>query len=267
MFQTSYLGIVPLHRNTDYAGGFCQFFYIPVEDIDVFPRISSVSQQLTAEPSLKAGKTWFGPIKVPRDKLGFTEVPKRTKAGPYYEIKFTGVQLGDSANSRINLENMPYHRYLVAAKVRAGGYYVLIGSPDSFLQFVADYNSGAGPADTAQSQISFSTEQISKALILPSFTADSTAPSPGGDDDPIDEEAMNKKEIIPFVNQATINIPWTATRQANFGNYPIIQVWILDGDEYYLHTAGEILPDQPAPAFTELTIRLGGNPTGFIVIA
>ncbi|MEP7375517.1 MAG: hypothetical protein ABI675_19385 [Chitinophagaceae bacterium] len=266
MFQTSYLGIVPLHRNDTYVGGFCQFFYIPIEDIDVFPRISSSTQQLIAEPSLKAGKSWYGPIKVPRDKMGFTEVPKRTKAGPYYEIKFSGMQIGDSPTNRVNLENMAYHRYVLAGQVRAGGFYLLIGSPDSFLQFVADYTSGLGPGDTAQSQMSFSTEQITKALIMPSFAADSTAPIDGGDDNNTDPP-MNKKEIIPFVATPNINIPWTDDRLGKFGTYPLIQVWILDDGEYFLHTAGEIYPDAPAPAFTELTVKLGGNPTGFIVIA
>lgn len=254
-----------MHRNITYEGGFCQFFYIPVEDIDVFPRINSATQQLVAEPSLKAGKSWFGPIKVPRDRLGFTETPKRTKAGPYYEIKFSGLQPGDSATNRVNLENMPYHRYVLSGQVRAGGYYVLIGSPDSFLQFTADYSSGNGPAETALSQIAFTTECISKALILPSFAADSTAPVDGGNNEN-GEDTMNKKEIIPFAAQHTINIPWTPTRQSKFGNYPVIQVWVQDGDGYYLHVAGEIYPDQPAPAFTELTVKLGGSPTGFIVI-
>ncbi|MGN6293782.1 MAG: hypothetical protein ACTHMV_13645 [Chitinophagaceae bacterium] len=265
MFPTAYKGITPLHRNSSFNGGICKFFYIPVEDVAAFPRINPENQQLIDEPLLKIGKSWFGPIQVPKDKLGFTEVMKRDKAGFFYEIKVSSFHIGDSKDSRVNLQNMPYHRYLVVGKVRAGGFYIIIGTMHSFCQFSSDYSSGNGPGDPAQSQFSFTTEQRHPALIMPGFTGDIINPEEGGnggDDDP----NMNNKEIIPFENQSSVQIVWTGTRQQKFGSYPIIEIYIKDGEEYYLHVAGEIKPDIPPPAFTQLTVNIGGENTGFIVI-
>lgn len=239
-----------------------------MEDCNIFPRINSTNQQLIGEPSLKAGKAWFGPIQVPRNRLGYTEIMKRTNAGPYYEIKMEALHIGDSPQSRVNLENMPYHRYLVVGKVRAGGHYHLVGTPDSPCTFNPAYQSGNGAGETAQTLIQFLTEHISKAYILPSFTADTLSPgviSPGDEEDPLC--MVNQKEIISFNEQATINIPWTPTRAAKFGSFPVIDVYIEeDGSPPTRTMAGSIEADQEPPAFTELSVKLGGNPSGFIVI-
>jgi hypothetical protein len=268
MFQTSYTGIKPLQRVFTYVGGFCQFWYIPIEDIAVFPRINAATQMLVSEPSLRQGAAWFGPIEVPRDKLGYEETQKRTKAGPYYETKMEGVHIGDSPESRVNLENMPYHRYLIVGKIRAGGFYNLIGTVDNPCKFNQVFKSGNGPAETAQTAISFNLEHISKAYILPSFAADTISPdiidgSGGGG-----TNTMNNKEIIPFNGQPVINIPWTPARQNNFGNFPIVEVWLQEpGEKPFLNIGGSIETDAPPPAFSELNVRLGGSPSGFIVIS
>lgn len=247
-------------------GGFCRFWYIPVEYISTFPRINAANQFLVGEPALVAGREWFGPIEVPRDNLGFTETSERTKAGPYYKTKVEGVHIGDSASNRVNLENMIYNRYLVLAKVRAGGFYILIGSNASPLSFEPDYDSGKGPANTAQTKFSFVGESINKGFVLPTFTSDTLAPSIGSS--PGGEESMaNKKEIIPFVNQATITVPWTPARLDAFGYFPVVEVWLQEeGMPPYLSVGGSIEVDAPPPLFTELTIKLGGNPSGFIII-
>ena len=257
-----------LHLNKTFKGGFCQFFYIPVEDVEVFPRINGATQILIDEPLLKTGKSWKGPIKVPRDKLGFLETMKTSKAGPWYEIKATGLHTGDSVDSRINLENMPYHRYLVVGKVRFGGFYIILNdSLESWCRFLADFNSGNGPGQAAGTQFSFVTEQITKALILPSFAADTAAAGNGGGGGG-GNDSMNQKEIIPFEDSPSISIPWTPTRQGKFGNFPIIEVYLQeDGDVPRLLIGGNIEADNPPPAFTELTVNIGGNPSGFIVLS
>lgn len=268
MYQTSYTGIVPLQRNYVYDGGFCLFWYIPVEDIDTFPRVSSLSQQLVDEPTLKAGKSWFGPIRVPRDKIGYGEELKRTVAGHYYETKVEGIHIGDTPDSRVNLENMPFHRYLVIGKVRAGGYYHIIGTDNSPCIFNTAFKSGNGPADTSQTAIQFVVDIINKALILPSFNADAIGPGVGGGGGGGDSDMANQKEIIPFDEQATIAIPWTDTRRGRFGSFPEIEVYIQEEGEVPIKSmGGSIEADQPPPAFTELTVKLGGNPSGFIVIS
>jgi hypothetical protein len=198
MFQSSFTGIKPLQRNTSYIGGFCRFYYLPVESIATFPRVNGANQQLISEPTLVAGASWFGPITVPKDRLGFTESMERTKAGPYYKYKLEGTHIGDSIESRVNIENMVFHKYLVVGKVRAGGFYMLIGTVDSPCSFDPDYSTGNGPADTAKTNIVFSTEHISKAYILPSFDADTLAAGDGSNGNGGNGNMANQKEIIPF---------------------------------------------------------------------
>lgn len=269
MFQTSYKGIVTLHNNKTFKGGFCQFFYIPIEDVEVFPRINGDTQMLVDEPLLITGKKWYGPIRVPKDKLGFTETMKVSKAGPWYEIKATGMHVGDSVDSRINLENMPYHRYLVAGKVRFGGFYVLLNSSlETWCRFLQEFNSGSGPGSAAGTQFSFITEQITKALIMPEFEADTSAPDDGGNGEGEAGSMPNQKEIIPFSATPSIAIPWTSTRQSKFGNFPIVEVYLQEEDDVpRLLIGGTIEADNPPPAFSELTVNIGGSPSGFIVIS
>jgi hypothetical protein len=269
MFQTSYTGITALHNNQSYQGGFCHFYYVPVEGVGVFPRINPATQQLAGEPALKPGYTWYGPIAVPRNTLGFEETPKRIKAGIYYESKVDGIHPGDSELSRINMGNMAYHKYIVVGKMRAGGFYLLVGTTNSPLEFNPGYKSGNGPGEIAQSAISFKTEHKNKAYILPGFTADSFAPVDGGTID-IPISGMNTKEIIPFVDQGTIGIPWTPLRANKFGSFPIVEVYTQEPGEVPQLVApggGQIIVDAPPPAFTEMTVRLPGAPTGFVVIS
>lgn len=268
MFQTSYTGIVPLHSNKLYWGGICRLWCIPVEHISSFPRINT-TQYLVDEPLLIPGAKWFGPLPVPPDNAGISEEMERTKAGLFYKIKLEAVHIGDSMQSRVNLENMAYSRFIVVAKVRAGGFYMIIGTVDSPLTLTAVYETGKSLPTTAQTKLSFTTEQISKSLILPSFTSDTLAPTVAGPDDGNNSSDMqNQKEIIPFTNQSEITIPWTSERIAKFKSFPIIEVWIKeDGVPPRLLIGGVIEADQPPPATTLIHVKIGTPATGYIVIA
>lgn len=247
-------------------GGFCKFWYIPVEDIAVFPRVSASSQKLVDEPLLVNGAGWFGPIEVPRDKLGFSELMQSSKAGPSYTTKLEGLHVGDSAESRVNLENMPYHRYVVVGKVRAGGFCIIIGTPRSWCNFLPEYKSGNSTTETAGTSFSFITNHISKPYILPAFLAD-TISSGIGVEGSGGASTMNKSETIFFENQGMVNIPWTATRQEKFGSFPIVEVWIQElGQKPFLSFGGNIEVDHPPPAFSELSVKLGGAASGFIIL-
>lgn len=267
MYQTAFTGIKPLQRNTSYIGGFCRFYYLPVQGCAVFPRVNSVNQQLVDEPGLAPGYSWFGPIIVPNDKLGFSEGFERVKAGSYYKYKMEGVHIGDSVESRVNIQNMTFHKYLVVGKVRAGGFYMLIGTVDSPCRFDPDYSTGNGPADTAKTNIVFSTEHIDKAYILPSFNADVLAPGNGSNGNGGNGNMSNQREIIYYNNQSLVNIPWTPTRQGKFGNMPLVETWIDDGENPpFLSFGGSIECDQQPPAMTEINVRIGQAASGFIVL-
>lgn len=232
----------------------------------MFPRVNAATQWLVDEPSILPGKSWFGPIEVPRDRLGFSEVLKRNKAGHYYEYKVEGLHVGDSAESRVNVENSAFHKYLVVGKVRAGGFYMLIGTIDSPCRFDTDYKTGA-TGDTAGTSFNFSTEHISKAYIMPSFNAAVINPGSGGSGDG-GADTMNNKEIIPFDNEVMVSIPWTVTRLSRFGSFPGIEVWMDNGiDPIFPNRGADIRVDQQPPAFTQLDVIVGAAPgSGFVII-
>ena len=178
MTQTGYKGITTFHSQLSFTGGFCQWWYTPRESISLWPAIDPVTQYLLAEPTLNAGVTWFGPVKVPDSQLGFQEEPQLTKAGIYYKQKVSGFYPGDGAESRINLENMPYAEFVIVGKMRAGGIYLILGNKDYGLTFLPPYKSGEGPKGTPGTELSFIGESLNKAIILPAFAAVNITPPP-----------------------------------------------------------------------------------------
>lgn len=265
--QTGYTGLTTLYRNLSYDGGFCEWYYIPKEDIAVWPSLNT-AQELSAEPTLGAGKSWYGPVKVPNNTVGFTETIDRQKPGHYYKQKVDGSQPGDSRSNRVILENMPYHQYIVAGKVRAGGYWVILGNPESGLVFDINSDTGRGAAASPKNTISFTGESLVKALILPSFGGQPSTPAP---DDPGSTpgggttDGPNKSETIPFTGVSEVTINWNDTRKDLFGNFPLIQVWFKDGSIYSLAQVPITCYADP-PDTTFFTVYLTGVSEGFIQI-
>src|SRR4051812_25162894 len=126
MFQTGYKGIQGFSTRLPYDGGFCKWYFTPKENISLFPEIDPATQFLSAEPVLIDGATWFI-AKVPNNQLGFEEDLQQGKGGIFYKQKVSGFHVGDSGTSRVNLENMPHHEFVIVGKLRAAGLYLIIG--------------------------------------------------------------------------------------------------------------------------------------------
>jgi hypothetical protein len=270
MFQSGYKGITALSTNLPYMGGFCQWYFTPRENILAFPSIDPATQWLTTEPLLKTGATWFGPIKVPNDQLGFEETQNHDKRGIFYKAKASGFYPGDDALSRINLENMPYYEYVVVGKQRAGGLWMVLGDDQHGLDFDHDYKSSL--AKGAGSNFSFTTESLTKGLILPSFLGTNTTPPVGsgtggsGGGTGSTGDGANQKEIISFTNQSLINFTWTLARKTLFGDFPLIQVWTNTAGVWQKAVV-PIFVDAPPPSTTTFTVNFSGNiESGIIVI-
>lgn len=247
-------------------GGFCKWWCVPKEKIATWPAVDPLTQYLVTEPTLITGAAWFGPVMVPDDALGFEEPIQRNAAGFYYKQKVTGFYPGDDAFSRINLGNMPWHQYVIVAQMRAGGFFMLLGTQERGLQFDADYASGNGGISTAGAKFAFTLNALEKGHVLLEFSeAPAIAPpgyqTPG---EPTGTDTENQTEIITYTAAETTKvIEWTAERQAAFGLYPQIQVWV-DGPPAEMISAG-IAVDAVPPAQTEFTITLPGV-DGFIVL-
>jgi len=270
MKQTAYTGVQNLTSKIPYIGGLCKFWFIPVQDVDSIPPIDPVNQFLTAEPVLKLLKQWLGPVPVPDRQLGYTETQENSTAGPGIKVKIAGNHYGDAPQSRINIDNIMYGRYLVVGKQRAGGFYLLFGSLESPLNFDHEFTAGQnGSNDTTFTKIAFTGEAINRALVIPSFLGDQSGlifPGGGGGGG-IPPVSTNETEIIYITAESTKSFIWNSTRLARFGPFPTVECWQVDeGGTYYL-TAYQPFIDAPPPSlFTTMYYDFGGPITGFIVI-
>ena len=270
MYQTGYKGVKQLPARMPFNGGICRFYYILTEYLNGFPAIDYKTQYLSAEPTLQPGFAWFGPLVVPNTELGFSEELKRDDAGIYYEQKFTGFIPGDSGTARVTLENMPYGQYVIVAKMRAGGLFLITGNNEVGLDFNNKWDTGAGAGKTAGADFTFTGQSLHKALILPVFLGENVMPpaaSGSGGSDGNSDIVSNETEIIYFNNVNIVNIQWSASRQLRFGQFPLIEVWYndsLNGQGIHLANVPIYVDAQP-PNMQTLTVNTGGG-SGFIVI-
>jgi hypothetical protein len=127
MYQTGYKGISALANGLSFDGGFCKWYYTPRENLNGFPVIDPTKQWLLNEPALLEGKTWYGPIVVPDDELGFEEITNRSKPGIAYKQKIYGVRSrAIAAATTINQENLPWYEFVLVGKQRAGGMWLIL---------------------------------------------------------------------------------------------------------------------------------------------
>lgn len=265
--QTGYSGLNTLYSGLLYDGGFVEWYYIPKEKISVWPALKN-NQELDAEPQLVFGAAWHGPVKVPQSTVGFSEIQDQSPAGPFYKIQVEGIQFGEGRENRVILDNMAYHEFIVVGKLRAGGFWIMLGNKECGLQFGHKTDNGKGYFNTSKNELAFAGESINKGLILPSFGMAPSTPSPGspgsGSGAP-SGGAANQTETIIFSGTGSVVIPWTSERKAAFGNFPLIQVWFNDSTHYSLANV-PIICDYAPPATTSFTIDLTGFSSGFIQI-
>jgi len=169
MNQTSYNGVTNFIKGLPVIGGFCKFWFIPIEEVESMPVINPANQVLKTEIVLKAGKAWRGPVPVPDAQLGFTETLKTSNSGPYYEIKVGCAYAGDIPAARVNIDNMGYSQYMIVGQLRSTGFFVVIGNNEVGADFTGNFDSGNTNSNGALNTISFAIDQVNKALVLPSF--------------------------------------------------------------------------------------------------
>lgn len=269
MQQTAYKDLQTLGRiRVPYVGGFCRWWYTPVQNIAVFPYIDPQTQKLVAEPTLHAGSTWYGPVTVPDHELGWDEDMQAGKPGHWYKEKVYGFMPGINAASHINLQNLAYHKVVVVGKVRAGGNYYIIGNQYSALDFTFNSTTGGGAMGVPGTRITLTGEGIENACLLPSFApADFLPPVGSSPGDPIINTP--DMETINFTDVNSITVDYNTTRRNRFGNFPNIEVWMLDAvtNKYYKSTSAEILVDGAPPNQTIFTVKPGEHSTGFIILS
>jgi hypothetical protein len=270
MHQTGYKGITTFSYGIPFDGGLEEWWFTPRENISAFPAIDPLTQYLVSEPILFGGKNWYGPVKVPNDQLGFEEPQEILKAGSIYKQKIFGFYPGENADTRIYTENMAYHEYVIVARVRAGGHFIVLGEKEFGLKFEHDFKTGLGYTATAGSAFSFAMDTTEKAKILLDFLGLNSIPAPGYNPalDPgiINPDGQNDVEVLPFENVAITSFMWTPARVNRFGLLPLIQVWYLEEGNIVVGSTPHISVDAMPPNHTEFIINHTGAATGFVTI-
>lgn len=267
MNVTGSAGIAALSSNNIYSAGLCQWWFALHEDVATFPDANE-NQELTTAPTLKAGKSWYGPITVNRHEFGIKEQLKRAAAGIFYQIDLEGYIGGNSRNQERLLQNLPYHRLVVIGQQRAGGLMKFIGGPDSWLLFNFDQDSGKvdGSAITG---VKLTGQQMHKGLVITEFSGVPSIPpitpqNPGGVGGG-ETSVQNSTEVIMVTNQPSITIAWTQARKDAFGDFPMIQVWFKNGSTWDLANV-PIQTDAAAPNQTQFLIDFTGATEAMIII-
>lgn len=70
--------------------------------------------------------------------------------------------------------------------------------------------------------------------------------------------------IVTFVGVPTLQIPYTAQLQTNYGTFPTVQVWIYDGTGQLLNMSITAAFDTYPP--TMISLDFGGSASGIVVI-
>ncbi len=262
MHLTEYLPLQTIGNiNSHYYGGICRFWYTPVENILANAILNPITQLYNAEPTLLPGKQWYGPVEINADNIGFAQPATKTTAGILYKPKVALSIYGFYPTAQVNYANMQNHRYCIVAQLRAGGFYLLIGSKEAPLFFQPDFSTGFNIPEAIGTSIQFANETKHPAKMLLSFNGTNTIPAQF---EPVTVFKPSQGEIITFNPSGDTTITYTEERKNKFGLLPAIEVWAKDTD-----TGNYFLADVPittlgvAPNFTAFIIANGGG-EGFI---
>jgi len=238
-----------------YVGGFSQWYYTYKEFLSGFPSINPSTQFLNSEPALISGKTWYGPVNIAKTLIGFSETTASAKAGPYWKYQVQAILPGGNSNIDVNLDNMMHHEIVLVGKLRSGGFWKIIGNNKKGLTVDINTDTGKGSRAILLNTLTLTGESIYKAPVLPSFSGDDSTPP----FQTIVTVIQPDMEEIPFNTSGDTVIDWTINRRVTrFGNYPVIEVWVLNDSGTYSKSSIPI--DSVGTPPTQFIVRNeGGN--------
>ena len=125
------------------AGGLCRVYGVPVEWVQDIPRENPVSQTITDDIALAAGKDWI-PFVWAHSSRVFSEDGKIQGGQPYWESKLTGTLYWNPANQHIQGNNMLFHRWVFLVKESGTTNWYLIGTARKGASMTINYQSRPG---------------------------------------------------------------------------------------------------------------------------
>lgn len=245
MFSTEYKALQTIGKSYEpYIGGITKWWYTPIENLNEFPVINPATQKLISEPVLKVGKQWYGPVNVPDRQLGWEEQMNRSVAGRFYKQRIQSFFPGNYAGSHINIGNLVAHEVCIVAKLRAGGFFIVLGNDQSGLDLDDSTSSGSGSTDVPGSKLMFSMDTKDKALVLDTFLGEGSIPPPIFGIN----ITRSDMETIAFNPIGDTVVEWTGDLIARFGQFPTIEIWAKEavtGNYYKANIGIDAVGDPP----------------------
>lgn len=138
-------------------GGICAIEIIPTEWLPANPVMDFNTGKIISV--INPTNPWLLLSFIPRS-YEYTETPKQSSSGTYYEITATGVLNNIDAAMRQRLETLQYHQHIIQLKDRAGNI-KLIGTKDrgADVQITYNYSNTSGGMQTATFSLYFESEQ------------------------------------------------------------------------------------------------------------
>jgi hypothetical protein len=264
--NTAYLPLSTIGlTGSTYEGGICKWWYTPIENLDGFPMVDPTSQQLKHSPTLKINTNWYGPVNIPTYEVGYEEPDAISASGIYYKQKLVGLIPGANSTANINLRNLSQKQLCVVAKLRSGGFYIIMGTNEFGMILSTQFSTTIGVKDTPSTKFFLTLDSLNKAMVLPAFFDDNSIVPQIGDTSTTNAVGGVPSLEADFNVNGDTTIIWTNALAANYGNFPTLEVWSWDSDYNRFYKANLPIDSVGNPP-TQFTIRNNGG-IGKIIIS
>lgn len=153
------------HLNGDNFGGICTFLFVPKEWIDVFPPVSALLNEASAEITLLPDYDWLVGQCL-RDAQEFKEDQQRSEAGTYFSQKLSGVVNKDRSEMNSLMDALRFRECVVIYKDR-NQVRKLIGNKVKAMNFAFNLATGTEVKDKTAFYFEFTNESNFPAVHYP----------------------------------------------------------------------------------------------------
>lgn len=130
-------------RSTVTAGGLCRVYGVPLEWIQNIPRENPLSQTITDDIALAAGRSWIPFIWASASKT-FSEEGRTDNGQPIWETRLNGAVYWNPSGQHIQAGNVVYHLWVFLVKEAGTGNYYLVGTQNKGARMGVSYQSRPG---------------------------------------------------------------------------------------------------------------------------
>jgi len=143
-------------KNTYLNPAICGFQIANINDV---ASITIGSTSFHRVVTFKSGKTW-STVYATSGSIKYTDIPKQTGSGPYYEHRLSSFFPGDDAANLTDFDNIENKRFLIKMNLTDGTYKIL-GDLINPVQIIKSFDSEKGG-----NIISCNNDSIYRAFIL-----------------------------------------------------------------------------------------------------